>query len=39
MSLILLAERATTRLSTLADLTAYGSAHGITLTPKTKPAR
>jgi hypothetical protein len=32
-------ESATTRLTTLADLTAYGSAHGITLTPKTKPAR
>ena len=30
---------AATRLTTLADLTAYGSAHGITLTPKTKPAR
>jgi hypothetical protein len=26
-------------LTTLASLTAYGSAHGITLTPKTKPAR
>ena len=32
-------EPATTRLATLAELTAYGSAHGITLTPKTKPAR
>jgi hypothetical protein len=32
-------EPATTPLTTLADLTAYGSAHGITLTPKTKPAR
>ena len=32
-------EPATTRLTTLADLTAYASAHGITLTPKTKPAR
>ncbi len=32
-------EPAATRLTTLADLTAYGSAHGITLTPKTKPAR
>jgi hypothetical protein len=30
---------ATTRLTTLADLTAYASAQGITLTPKTKPAR
>jgi hypothetical protein len=29
----------TTPLTTLAELTAYGSAHGITLTPKTKPAR
>jgi len=29
----------TTRLTTLADLTAYASAQGITLTPKTKPAR
>jgi len=28
-----------TRLTTLADLTAYASAQGITLTPKTKPAR
>ncbi len=26
-------------LTTLADLTAYASEHGITLTPKTKPAR
>jgi Rhodopirellula transposase DDE domain len=32
-------EPATTRLTTLADLTAHASAHGITLTPKTKPAR
>jgi hypothetical protein len=32
-------EPATTRLTTLASLTAYGPAHGITLTPKTKPAR
>jgi hypothetical protein len=32
-------EPAATRLTTLADLTAYGSAHGIALTPKTKPAR
>ncbi len=32
-------EPATTPLTTLADLTAYASAHGITLTPKTKPAR
>jgi len=30
---------ATTRLTTLAGLTAYASAQGITLTPKTKPAR
>jgi len=30
---------ATTRLTTLADLTEYASAQGITLTPKTKPAR
>jgi transposase len=30
---------ATTRLTTLADLTTYASAQGITLTPKTKPAR
>ena len=30
---------ATTRLTTLADLTAYASAQGITLTPKTKQAR
>jgi len=30
---------ATTRLTTLADLTAYASAQGLTLTPKTKPAR
>ena len=34
-----LTEPATTRLTTLADLTAYGSAHGLTHTPKTKPAR
>jgi hypothetical protein len=32
-------EPATTPLTTMADLTAYASAHGITLTPKTKPAR
>jgi len=32
-------EPTATPLTTLADLTAYGSAHGITLTPKTKPAR
>jgi DNA-binding XRE family transcriptional regulator len=32
-------EPATTQLTSLADLTAYGSAHGLTLTPKTKPAR
>jgi DNA-binding XRE family transcriptional regulator len=32
-------EPATTRLTTLADLTVYASSHGITLTPKTKPAR
>jgi Rhodopirellula transposase DDE domain len=32
-------EPATIRLTTLADLTAYATAHGITLTPKTKPAR
>ena len=30
---------APTPLTTLADLTAYATAHGITLTPKTKPAR
>ena len=30
---------ATTPLTTLADLTAYATAQGITLTPKTKPAR
>src|SRR5262249_1248812 len=30
---------ATPRLPTLADLTEYASAQGITLTPKTKPAR
>ena len=29
----------TTPLTTLADLTAYARAQGITLTPKTKPAR
>jgi hypothetical protein len=32
-------EPAATPLTTLADLTAYASAHGITLTPNTKPAR
>jgi hypothetical protein len=32
-------EPATTPISTLEDLTAYGSAHGIDLTPKIKPAR
>ena len=32
-------EPATTPLTTMADLTAYASAHGITLTPKAKPAR
>jgi len=32
-------EPAGTPLTTLADLTAYASAHGITVTPKTKPAR
>jgi hypothetical protein len=32
-------EPAPAPLTTLADLTAYASAHGITLTPKTKPAR
>jgi hypothetical protein len=32
-------EPATTRLTTLADLTAWASSHGVTLTPKTKPAR
>jgi len=32
-------EPAAAPLTTLADLTAYASAHGITLTPKTKPAR
>jgi hypothetical protein len=32
-------EPAAAPLTTLAGLTAYGSAHGITLTPKTKPAR
>ena len=30
---------ATTPLTTLADLTAYATSQGITLTPKTKPAR
>jgi len=32
-------EPATTPLTTLADLTAYATSHGVTLTPKTKPAR
>jgi hypothetical protein len=32
-------EPATTPISTLAQLTAYASAHGIELTPKPKPAR
>lgn len=32
-------EPASTPLTTMADFTAHGSAHGITLTPKTKPAR
>jgi hypothetical protein len=32
-------EPATTPLTTLASLTAYATTHGITLTPKTKPAR
>ena len=32
-------EPATTPLTTLADLTAYATAQGITLTAKTKPAR
>ena len=32
-------EPATAQLTTLADLTAYATSHGITLTPKTKPAR
>ena len=32
-------EPATTQLTTLADLTAYATSQGITLTPKTKPAR
>ncbi len=31
-------EPAAAPLTTLADLTAYASAHGITLTPKTNPA-
>jgi transposase len=30
---------ATTQLTTLADLTSYATSQGITLTPKTKPAR
>jgi transposase len=30
---------ATARCTTLAELTAYAASHGITLTPKTKPAR
>jgi hypothetical protein len=32
-------ETARASLTTMADLTAYASAHGLTLTPKTKPAR
>ena len=32
-------EPATAQLATLADLTAYATSQGITLTPKTKPAR
>ena len=32
-------EPATARFTTLADLTAYATSQGITLTPKTKPAR
>jgi hypothetical protein len=32
-------EPATAQLTTLADLTAYATSQGITLTPKTKPAR
>ena len=32
-------EPATTRLTTMDDLTAYASSHGITLTPKINPAR
>ena len=32
-------EPAPTPLTTMADLTAYATSHGITLTPKTKPAR
>jgi hypothetical protein len=32
-------EPATTQLTTLADLTTYARSQGITLTPKTKPAR
>ncbi len=32
-------EPAATPLTTLPDITAYESAHGLTLTPKTKPAR
>jgi hypothetical protein len=27
------------RLTTMGDMTAYASSHGITLTPKIKPAR
>ena len=30
---------AVARLTTMGDLTAYASSHGITLTPKIKPAR
>ena len=30
---------AATQCTTLAELTAYAASHGITLTPKTKPAR
>jgi transposase len=32
-------EAAATQCTTLAELTAYAASHGITLTPKTKPAR
>jgi hypothetical protein len=32
-------EPATAPIKTLEDLTAYGTAHGIDLTPKIKPAR
>ena len=32
-------QAATTQYTTLAELTAYAASHGITLTPKTKPAR